>query len=161
MSAFVMNKVEIDAIILAGLNIKQHANDDFCYFFKRGDEQPWRVLTRETADAIGQVLVNENVRSVMGRYNEDKPTNLPGPTNAYWLIPYKLGETRIPTVVQAIKLVNCYEYQACESNDWKKTEAHAFCDYLKGHLIHCLPGYEDAPWGWPPPKTTKPKVRSL
>ncbi|ETB37543.1 hypothetical protein O974_28215, partial [Mycobacterium avium 11-0986] len=41
----------------------------------------------------------------------------------------------------------CYEYQACEPNDWQTTEAYAFCRELHNMLIQVLPGYDPAPWG--------------
>ena len=53
-----------------------------------------------------------------------------------------------PTVVELLKAVACYEYQACETDGWPDTEAFQFCEALRHGLIRLLPGFGDAPWGW-------------
>ncbi len=95
------------------------------------------------------MLVDQNVKSVAHRYEEDTLTDLPGPTNAYWVVPYSykpLG--RVPTALEGLKLLKCYDYQACEDPEWKESEAFAFCEYLTDALITLLPGYEEASWEW-------------
>ena len=37
--------------------------------------------------------------------------------------------------------ISCYEYQACEHPEWLASEAKAFCDALRMHMIRMLPGY--------------------
>ena len=94
------------------------------------------------------MLLDECVRSVGERYNDSEVTDLPGRSDAEYLIPFKfkLGYN-LPAVV-ILKQISCYEYQSCETDDWKDTEAYAFCQSLRHATIDRLPGYEEAPWGW-------------
>jgi hypothetical protein len=104
-----------------------------------------RILNNDNADIVGQMLQDENVRSVSTRYEDDKLTNLPG-TGADWVIPYHFNWIDGLSAVRALKLIDCYDYQSCESEDWKQTEAYAFCDALRQRLIGCLDGYDSADW---------------
>ena len=106
-----------------------------------------------SADRIGTMLTAENVRSVAYRYPGE--TRLPGTYpngEGDWIAPYvhdpyrrRIGQ---PSAVQVLKAIGCYEYQSCESPDWEQSEAFAFCDALRRSLIHCLDGYDAAPWSW-------------
>jgi hypothetical protein len=159
MSAFVVSKAHIDAMIRRGLALA-HYGPLFWYAKDFRDIQGLgydevkkltRTLTDETADAVGQMLIDECVKSVSYRYQDDKLTNLPGPTNAYWLIPYQYQMSwgaRMPNPVEALKLISCYEYQSCEHPEWHDSEAKRFCESLRHHMIAMLPGYDDAPWEW-------------
>ena len=48
--------------------------------------------------------------------------------------------------VELLSALACYEYQACETEDWESTEAAAFCRALRKELISRLSGYSEAPW---------------
>lgn len=106
-------------------------------------------LTEETADRIGQMLIDENVESVGCRYEGSDLVNLPGPNTAEWLIPFKFVYTmeRLPAI-ETLKIIACYEYQSCEHDGWKDSEAKCFCNALIKNAIQRLPGYEEAPWEW-------------
>ena len=149
MSAFIVSKSHIDAMLRAAL-AKQLL----------GDVPRWRrpdlgnsfcKLDYYTADRAGQMLIDENVKSVCHRYGESVASdNLPGPTEAYWRTPYiyRLTNKHTPTPVEALKLISCYEYQSCEAPSWNNSEAYNFCQALREFLIPMLPGYNEAPWGW-------------
>ncbi len=94
----------------------------------------WRQSLSDLA-AIGHILHNENVRSVNGRYHE---------FNEY---PYKSRRLYPCDAVILIKAIQCYNYQACESDDWESTTAHEITKNLMSHAISKLPGYDKAPWG--------------
>ena len=53
------------------------------------------------------------------------------------------------TPVAAIKLAQCYQYQANEHDGWEGSRAKDITDRLIGAAIGKLPGYESAPWGLP------------
>ena len=89
-------------------------------------------------ERIGQVLTDENARSVAHRYSE------PAEEIAFSFNPFG----PVPSAVETIKLCNCYRYQACETDDYEQTEAAAFINALRELAIACLPGYEAAPWEW-------------
>lgn len=142
MSAFIVDKAHIDVMVRAGLNVRYKPMS----WYQNGQRGQ---LTYENVDAVGQMLLDECVRSVGHRYDDDKPTTLPGPTDAYWLIPYKYEDKPVvpPPVVMMVQ-VRCYMYQSNEHPEWEQSEAKAFCESLMVDLIHKLPGYDDAPWGW-------------
>ena len=142
MSAFVVSKSHINAIIMAGMAVRYKPLSWY-----HGDER--FVLTDETADRVGQMLLDECVRSVSYRYDDTGIASLPGRTNAEWLMPFQCHPTcNNPTPLQALKLIGCYEYQSCEHPEWETSEARSFCEALRTHTICRLPGYEEALWTW-------------
>lgn len=48
--------------------------------------------------------------------------------------------------IEILKLCACYDYQACEFDGWKTSDAKAFVQYLRNEVTRALPGYEQAPW---------------
>lgn len=91
--------------------------------------------------AIYETLAAENVRSVCHRYDDDKPENYADFVNARGVKPEVIVDP-----VSIIKLAQCLDYQSCETDDWKDTQA---CRILKGVIaaaIDALPGYQEAPW---------------
>lgn len=155
MSAFIVNKSHIDAMLRARLG---RAPNYLSWYHKGTHHQ----LTIDNADQVGQMLLGECVRSVSYRYPNDPLTELPGRTDAEWIIPYTfylMG--RRPTPVQALKLISCYKYQSCEHPEWESSEAQAFCEALTATLIQNLPGYEEAPWEWEEERpATRPQLTS-
>lgn len=181
MSAFVVSKEHIDAMLAAGLRHKPYPTSELSWFATDPHGGDWeygrdiRRLDHTTADAVGQMLWSENVASVEHRYSppgreqiygegfESAPDfALPG-TYREEVIPGTEGETielpewiteyrfpltraRCPEVVEALKLIECLEYQSCEHDGWNDSEARRFCDALRGQLISALPGYADAEW---------------
>ena len=147
MSAFIVNKSHINAIIAAGLNV-QHK--PFTWYHKGEDgELKHHQLTSTNANEIGQMLLDECVNSVHYRYQDDTIVSLPGRTNAQWLIPFECKPfVKIPTKIVALSIINCYEYQSCEHPEWKDSLAKSFCQALKEITIRELPGYDNAPWEW-------------
>lgn len=98
---------------------------------------------QEDAAVLAAVLLKENVRSVCARYTQDKPEDYTDYVIAYRysLLPY----TKIEPV-QVVKACQCYDYQACETNDWKQTFAYRICSWLESTAISKLPGYDAAQW---------------
>jgi hypothetical protein len=144
MSAFVVGKEHINAMLLAALSTR--------YDLSWEHDGQYRKLTSDMLNEVGQMLLDENVTSVRYRYEDNEDTtiaNLPDKTNAEWLIPFKYSPpSKGPTTIEAIKLVNCYTYQSCEHPGWKTSEARTFCRALVANLICQLPGYDEAPWEW-------------
>lgn len=86
---------------------------------------------------IGNILKNQNCKSVNARYNESEVAD-----------PYKFrGVTKLYNPVQLLKILDCYDYQACETNDYGQTAAYKIVKYIRKNLIKILPGYNDAKWG--------------
>lgn len=158
MSAFVVSKAHIDAMVHAGLRVTVHRHSPLSWLTPEelpgpADYQPgepWgptaietaqrarRTLTRETANQVGAMLWAENRRSVNHRYAEDEIE--PGP----YVYARPRNDGYGPVAI--LKAIDCYEYQACEHPEWERSEAHAFCQALRKAMIHGLPGYEGAAW---------------
>lgn len=94
----------------------------------------------DTMQALAHELWRENHNSVNALRGRDEL--------AQRLTWGYLPERVTPTAVEGLKLVAYYRYQTCEHDGWATSFAHEFCDTLEQHLIHTLPGWEDAPWGW-------------
>ena len=106
------------------------------------------LLGGKTETEFGQILWDENYRSVNYRYSEQTPSP------HYEFEPFDL--TTIPVISQ-IKQVGCYDYQSCETDDYQSTPAGLFVETLETLLRAKLPdrpkevsdhpGYDVAPWG--------------
>lgn len=86
-------------------------------------------------ERIGQVLLDENYRSVDHRYDED--TAVP---HFIWR-PFM---RRTWTTLELVKALHSYEYQTCECPDWDETEAHSIVQTLERDSWDRLPEYEAA-----------------
>lgn len=157
MSAFIVDKVHIDALVTAGLILPRPygpmhwiwpelTEEDQRDAYQRGE--PWgpraiqlikertHELTHETTGRVGAMLLAENASSTNHRYDEEK-----------WEQPYTFTELRgHPDPVIVLSALRCYEYQSCEHPGWPKSEAYAFCRNLQAVAIRNLPGMDSAPW---------------
>lgn len=146
MSAFMQDKAHIDALVAlavrgpSGVEVNPGTAWYGPYFDgKRADHAE--------ADAIGTMLVRENLASIHYRYPDtiDAREGTPGPNRRYWETDYvwPFGTPRL-TAIQGLAALDGYEYQACEHPGWLTSDAHSFCDGLRRLLIGNLPGYRDA-----------------
>ena len=131
MSAYLVSKAHIDALVTAARNL-----GDFGWYYDDGSADSWRFARELDPSEIGQMLWTENNTSVNDRYSEDE-------------IPpaYEFKRTRTLDPVVILKAIRCLNYQSCEHDGWKESEAHAFLEALTISMIHNLDGYDEAP-GW-------------
>lgn len=154
MSAFIVSKCHIDALITLGMRRAwPHAPAlSWSRIFDKYESSSTRHLNSETQDDTGQMLVDCCVASVAYRYQVAGARyheQLPGPIDNYYVKPYHWQPVHItPTAVQGLKLIHCYEYQSCEHPEWKESEGRSFCKSLEHNLIGCLDGYEAADWSY-------------
>jgi hypothetical protein len=150
-SAFQVSTDHIDALIHAAKHHAVHRHDRFAYYF--GNPTKRRVVdSDDDVQHVGWVLWNENIRSLNHRYPDgiepdgghDMAPKLP----AGWLWDRRPYGIRQPTLVESFSLCACYDYQACESADFRSTEAYAVIEAIKEGMIRNLPGYDKAPWEW-------------
>lgn len=188
-SAFVVGKPHIDALVRVALNGASDSEPTY-----HGDTMRWRIDSagayepsnmRElvpyegatanyqpmTPDEFGDMLMRENVRSVMDRYPDTLDGgDVPGPTDEFWRAPYRYPDAVKPMVpgmaaivvaahpdiaanvrhltsVEALKCIHCLEYQSCEHDEWETSEAKSALDTLAREIVGRLPGYSAAPWG--------------
>jgi len=149
MSAFMVSKGKIDAIFAVVACGPAHSEKDAQLW---ADSMRWAGILTKTQNPLGElgeIFIRENLASINARYPNTvgKPEHVPGPCEPYWLAPYVYHQpSRIPSVVEALKLIDCYEYQSCEHDGWKTSQAKRLCEKLRGNLITALPGYESAKW---------------
>ena len=109
----------------------------------------WHELIHGNTDETGQMLLDENIKSVSYRYEDSPMTDLPGRMDGEYLLPFQFHPMgKVPKPIELIKITKCYKYQSCEHDEWEASEAKAFCDALIAHAIRDLPGYDEAPWEW-------------
>lgn len=132
MSAWIVTKTHIDALVHAGIDAE---------------------LVRESeADEFGRMLWRENLASIKACYPRDEDGGRPGPigfkdedVETYTFEPLDggLGASRqAPAVVRST--AGCYSYQSCEHAEWDDSKAKQFTDLLE-KLTEGAPG--KGPWG--------------
>lgn len=139
MSAFIVDNAHIDAMLTAALAWSDGGR--FTFYQRTADGVTPFVLTDDTADHVGALLLVENQRSVNMRYDEDDIE----PIYVFKALPWQFGKK--PDPVTVLKIVRCYEYQSCEHDGWRDSPGFGFCQFLTALMIANLPGYEKAP-GW-------------
>jgi hypothetical protein len=155
MSAFVVSEEHVDALVRGALAPRYGSHDLTWYW--HGELYKCDSCT---ADEIGTMLQEENVRSVEYRYPNVAEDELPGTYREEapapgvaaisfpdWLTPYtyRPGKAPLPPI-NVLRLLDCFEYQSCEHDDWRDSCAYAFCDALRRKMIAMLPGYDEALW---------------
>lgn len=97
----------------------------------------------ELAEA-GQMLWDENIRSVEYRYSgsDDDHSDCQYGKHEIRSIPSPKVEP-----VAVLKACACFDYQACETDDYHETKAAKWIDRLRHLAITQLPGWDAAPWG--------------
>lgn len=142
MSAFMVSHAHIDALLTFADN--KRMKDQLGWHVSKVDQLDWTD--------IGRVLLAENERSVCQRYPDCVPGNLPGMIGEEaityrfktWQPAFRMQHTQL--CIWIIKACNCFDYQACETDDYSASIAHGIIEAIRGKAVRCLPGYDDAPW---------------
>jgi hypothetical protein len=104
-------------------------------------------ITRESLTETGRVLLKENERSVRHRYPGDTDAKFHGRIGDNEA-DYKFKEWGKPlTALSILNGCNCFDYQACETDDYHESLACRIIDAIRHRAILRLPGIKDAP-GW-------------
>jgi hypothetical protein len=143
MSAYVVNPEHVGALAAYTLN-QCHPNIALSLQGKNKNE---------SARNIARCLMQQNIRSVAVRYPCILDGNRPGVEGlndaellngavscaaTYLILPPKLSALDI------INMANCYDYQACETDDYESTVAHKQLQKIIDSAIHNLAGYDNA-----------------
>lgn len=148
MSAYIVDKNHIDYLLEAAVTFERGRFN----WYHNQEQHQLKGYDDESRRAVGQMLWDENVKSVMARYPSDSPEELPGPgLPTYQYEPANVCWMKMDPV-QVLKAVACYEYQSCEHAEWGTSSAQVFVHTLRGIAIRALPGYEAAQWGAPQPQ---------
>jgi hypothetical protein len=142
MSAFIVSKRHIDYLVQAA-----HVYTEKVYLpgYKY---DPARVISLdipEDMDRLGQILWDENFKSVNYLYDEEGVAP-----------EYHFAAGPGIEMYQVLNSLACYEYQACEHPEWEKSDAWYICQYLRKDVaretverVKALRGIEfvwGAPW---------------
>ena len=153
MSAYVVDLNHINYLINAALEVGE-GYQTFSFYHKdtSGILQHYE-LTTDSASEYGQMLLDENIRSVSHRYGNDDgiPEQLPGPIDQTEVYIYNWNHYDGYRPVQVFKAIRCLNYQSCEHNSWEDSQAFAFLDALTIATISRIQGYDSAEWGSPEP----------
>lgn len=156
MSAYMVGKPHIDAMVhvaLFGPKTGLAVNSNNVWSPMRAS-YVMGERTDLTPDQWGHMLWLENWKSVSYRYDDLTPeTGVPGPID---FTPADIeGYTftkiagRVPTTVETMVILDCYEYQSCEHPRWETSPAFRFCHALRKMLCSKLPQYrESVGWEW-------------
>lgn len=114
--------------------------------------EAWRIhqyFHNGNLSDIGQMLWDENTRSVHYRYPGDD-LDLPGSGEAPYLFCMS-SRDHWPAYkpVQVLKAIACLRYQSCEHPEFYQSEAERFLSHLQSAATNRLPGYDEAEWGAP------------
>lgn len=187
MSAFMVSKTHIRALVSAALQLDRYDQlpaPDWCALAERHPAAFAHVVTKNQhgnpvpashafgrgwrhvcADELGRALWLANADSIAARYpgEGEGGTRYPDmwPEGGFAaVLGYRHARVDRP-VVEVLKAVHCFAYQASEVHGWGESWAKRFCDELEAILIRALPGYDGAPWGFDDPEDEGGEVVSL
>lgn len=143
MSAFVVSHKHINAL----LTFASRARYGCAVYFNHA--LVFDLKDPAACQQAAEILLAENVRSVNHRYPDTvgHPENLPGvlAENGQAIVFRPVYPMISPLV--ALKACSCYDYQACETDDYPTRLAAKIIDTIRHNAISRLPGYDEAPWG--------------
>lgn len=160
MSAYIEDKAHIDALVTLAIRgpAGSACDVDSTWRKPRWFNSEGEIVSVEftagprdlSADTLGRLLWSENLRSIQHRYPDTLETgDYPGPCdfNEASIAAYvwrRAPLDRRLTAVEGLVALEGYEYQSCESPDWRESDAYRFCDALRRMLIRFLPGWNEA-----------------
>lgn len=98
-------------------------------------------------EALAAEMFNENVASFRARYQGRHESDIGSFTfDRETSIKVRVGAF---SPIAIIKSAQCFEYQACEHDDWKHSYTKSVINGIISHAITELPGYSAASWGAP------------
>lgn len=126
MSAFTLPDNHISAII--GYAVRHNA---IGYAMFAIDMHYDRNPSPEQLREIGQILLDENYRSVNTRYREEEQT-------PRFIYNPRFENGKCLTHKQVINAIRCYDYQSCETNDYNSSPAAKFVSSIKNSAVERL-----------------------
>lgn len=139
MSAFTLTHKHINALVHAAFFKKaSYCDRDTFYIWHRGKTHMFNRTNKKTLnpDVLGQILVNQNFKSVNFRYKDKSPS---------FKFKYELSHDQF-TNVQLLKACDCYDYQSCETPNYEQSLVAKIIDKIRSQLICSLNGYADSEW---------------
>jgi hypothetical protein len=125
MSAFILPDYHIDALVSWAAGRREVS-----YYW---DNQRWEINAVE-ARRVAEMLHDQNVASVNYRYGE-----MGGAAYVHQWV-----QTAHLKSADVLKACSSYDYQACETPDYEKSEAARAVNAIRAAAIRAVPGYEDS-----------------
>jgi hypothetical protein len=137
LSAYIVNHSHIDALLSYAIK------HNVCYVVR--ETNALIEITARNASEIGRILLDENERSVRHRYadSDDVPGTIGEEGASYKFRNWPV----LPEALIILKACDCFDYQACETDDYDTTLANRIITAIRKKAIIYLPGWSDAP-GW-------------
>ena len=133
MSAYIVNDKTIHAIVKG---FEQYNAD----FAAEGYTRPIQVIIDLQAlrNGIGQILLDQNYKSVNYRYSDELKTPK-----------YNFEDVEINEGI-LLGCINCYEYQACETDDFFESALYRSLMRLKEAMLERMIADkgQEIPWGY-------------
>lgn len=96
-----------------------------------------KLISKSEAKDIAQYLLDENYRSVLTRYSHNSEAR------EYFGKSYSVDFQMVQTEdVQAYQAWKCYNYQACETDDYQTTRYYALFEIVKKYIETKVPNVE-------------------
>lgn len=132
MSAFIVNAKHIDVIVSyfvgdstdSGLWTELDGNYDY--------------MNNQTAKRVAKILMYENVRSVQERYQEYAHLKEHKP----YEYNYVIGAKEDYSIAEISRLLDCLEYQSCETADYHQSKAYMILCNMRKDLLSRLQDQE-------------------
>lgn len=157
MSAFLVNEDHLDLLA----SVAEWNRDGLFIYFgedtlpprsdleaKRGEGNYYS--THDHASQIKEELRLENQASLRARYDDGEQ--------------FDKGEKYRPIYsdqvshAEILGAISCYEYQACESDTWKKSYAYALCQAIRKQICRTISGNN---WEYTRPANLAERVRLI
>jgi len=134
MSCYILNDETINMILNFAFHKPTSVRlDGEWHHIDRFSPQGMTMLNR-----LGNILKGQNYKSWNDRYRENEVPSL---------FRFEVSGYGNYSIVDAIKCLDCYEYQSCDSHDWVTSTAYDLCLQLRRIYTQRLPGYDTAAWG--------------
>lgn len=156
MSAYIVDLDHILYLIGAAMHPKLNQHGSSFSYFWDGQRRAMPLGDFDRAAEVANILWQECARSVGHRYPTGSSKDLPGPNGGIReIIARDIRNLDTLNPAQVFKAIDCYSYQSCEHDQWKNSEAFAFCEALREEACRAVDGYDTAEWGAPERKTRK------
>lgn len=106
-------------------------------------ELAWREVCPDTPSfrrLLMDLLLQTNLDSLRARYPDDPESSKAEDYN------YRYNPEKGLHPIAVYKLASCYEYQSCEHEGWKTSQAKDYIDRLREAVIVQSPEYVNAKW---------------
>lgn len=100
------------------------------------ENKKYSLMDESDLEFLGQILVDENFKSVNTRYKESEPS-----------FQFKYSKTvKSFSLIEMLKGLDCYIYQSSQTESWINSYAYKIVEKIRSIIIEALPGYAEAEW---------------